>query len=106
MTDTDTLHTKDKLAAALREVDLDEMAERAATGYYHDYLSPLDSPEFTLINELSIEATKRHPEERRSILNLRAYVINGDFDASAEESKEWANSPEGQEAFRSLLETK
>lgn len=49
-------HTKDKLAAVLREVGLHEMAERAATGYYHDFLSPLDLPELTLIDHLGAAA--------------------------------------------------
>jgi hypothetical protein len=46
------LHTKDMLAEALREVGLDAMADKAATGYYHDYLSPLDLPEMVLVNQL------------------------------------------------------
>ena len=40
------------------------------------------------------------PQRVKAILDLRDRVINGDFDASAEESEEWANSPEGQDAMR------
>ena len=42
------------LIAALRTLDfrLDAMADKAATGYYHDYLSPLDLPEMVLVNQL------------------------------------------------------
>ena len=39
------MHTKDILAAALRDAGLPLMAARAAEGYYHDYLSPLPMPE-------------------------------------------------------------
>jgi len=28
--------------------------------------------------------------------------LNGEFDANTEESEDWANSPEGQEAFKNL----
>lgn len=35
------MHTKDILAAELIKAGLREMAVKAATGYYHDFLSPL-----------------------------------------------------------------
>lgn len=97
------MHTKDILAAALRDVGLDAMAERAATGFYHDFLSPLDLPELTLLDDLAVAAS-RHPEKRGAIMALRERVKDGDFDATAEESDEWANSPEGKDAFRRLME--
>jgi hypothetical protein len=34
---------------------------------------------------------------------LRQRVINGDFDASSEESEAWAESEEGQDTFRRLI---
>ena len=94
------MHTKDKLALALTEVGLPEMAGRAAQGYYHDYLSPLDLPELTLIGDLAVAASKA--SNSAAIMNLRKRVMNGDFDASKTESDEWAASDEGQEAFRML----
>ena len=97
------MHTKDMLAEALREAGLTGMADKAATGYYHDFLSPLDLPEMALINELGVAATTTHREKQEAILALRSRVINGDFDASTEESDEWAASPEGQETFGLLL---
>jgi hypothetical protein len=99
------MHTKDKLAVALREVGLDAMAEKAETGYYHDFLSPLDLPEIVLVNQLSIEAItqENNPDRQRAINELRRRVIDGDFDASQEESDAWAASPEGQTTFKSLL---
>jgi hypothetical protein len=98
-----TEHTKDMLAQALREVGLEEMAEKAATGFYHDYLSPLDMPETQLINDLAQAAAMEPGLDRaKKILALRGHVINGDFDATAEEGDAWARSPEGQAAFRLL----
>jgi hypothetical protein len=46
------MHTKDMLANALREAGLDAMADKTATGYYHDFLSSLDLPELQLVTEL------------------------------------------------------
>ncbi len=88
-------HTKDKLALALSEAGLHEMAAKAATGYYHDFLSPLDLPAMTLVTALGAAGTP-------AAMALRDRVINGEFDASTEESEEWANSPEGQEVIRKL----
>jgi hypothetical protein len=97
------VHTKDKLASALREVGLDGMADLAWTGYYHDFLSPLELPEMTLVNQLNIEATKpANVKHRMAIAELRNRVINGEFDASAAESEAWAASPEGQAAMEKL----
>jgi hypothetical protein len=96
------MHTKDMLAAALREAGLDAMADKAATGYYHDFLSPLDLPEIVLVNQLNIEAI-RNPDRQVAIDDLRQRVINGEFDASIEESDEWAASADGQDDMRRLL---
>ena len=90
------MHTKDKLAQALTEAGLHEMAAKAAMGYYHDFLSPLDLPEMQLDADLHAAGT---PEARA----LRRRHHNGEFDASVEESDEWAKSAEGQETFRKLI---
>lgn len=95
------MHTKDMLAEALRKVGLDEMADKAATGYYHDFLSPLDMPEIQLVNDLA-KASMGNPA-KDLILALRHEVMSGKYDASKEESDEWARSPEGQAAFNSLI---
>ena len=97
------MHTKDKLAAALREVGLDDMADKAATGYYHDFLSPLDFPEMQLEADLrNRRDSPLHVHVKDQIEQLRQRHLNGDFDASLEESEEWAASPEGQDAFNRL----
>jgi hypothetical protein len=90
------MHTKDKLAAALREASLFEMADKAATGYYHDFLSPLDFPCIQLAADLARVGTP-------AALAIRARHLQGEFDASRKESDEWAAGQEGQAAFAALL---
>lgn len=91
------MHTKDFLAQELRAAGLDDMAEKAATGWYHDFLSPLDLPCQQL--EADLRAVGTPAAEA-----LRKRHINGEFDASSEESEEWAKSEEGQETFGRLIE--
>jgi hypothetical protein len=98
-----TEHTKDKLANAMREIGLTALADRAATGYYHDFLSPLDLPAVALVNALSIAEQYADLDRATAINALRLRVINGDFDASAEESEDWAKSEEGQDTMRRLI---
>ena len=90
------MHTKDILAEELKKAGLPEMAAKAATGYYHDFLSPLETPCLQLAADLAAVGT---PEA----LALRARHLNGEFDATLEESQEWADSPEGREAFTQLV---
>ena len=78
------------------------MSNKAGEGYYHNFLSPLDLPEITLVNDLA-KAAAECPDRAQSILALRKRVINGEFDANKEESDAWAESPEGQEAYRRLI---
>jgi hypothetical protein len=89
------MHTKDVLAAALRDVGLPEMAARAAEGYYHDYLSPLVMPEKQLVFELTIVGTS-------AALSLCERVKQGDYDPSEEEEEAWASSPDGLAALQAL----
>jgi hypothetical protein len=89
------MHTKDVLAAALRDVGHPEMAGRAAEGYYHDYLSPLVMPEKQLVSELTIIGTP-------AALMLCERVKQGDFDPSDDESDAWASSPDGQAAMHAF----
>jgi hypothetical protein len=95
------MHTKDFLAQELRKAGLDEMAAKAATGYYHDYLSPLPFPEMQLAADLAAAATAGN----EAALALRNRHLNGEFDANLEESNEWANSPDGRAAFDELTRT-
>lgn len=95
------MHTKDILADALRKVGLTEMARKASEGYYHDYLSPLDMPEIQLVEDLR-KASMGNPM-KDAIMALAIDVMNGKHDANRAESDEWARSPEGQAAFKSLM---
>lgn len=72
------MHTKDKLAEALTEAGLVEMAEKARAGYYHDFMSPLALPALQLADDLARKAT---PEA----LAIRVRHINGEFDAAPDE---------------------
>lgn len=91
------MHTKDILAGELIKAELPEMAAKAATGYYHDYLSPLAMPCLQLAADLKRAGTP-------AALALRARHLNGEFDATKEESDDWAASPDGQEAFSRLVQ--
>lgn len=90
------MHTKDFLAGELRKAGLDAMADKAATGYYHDFLSPLPAPCIQLETDLRAAGT---PEA----MALRARHLNGEFDASKEESDAWAASPDGRAAVSQLM---
>lgn len=91
-------HTKDILASELEKAGLSDMAAKASTGYYHDFLSPLAAPCMQLEEDLRNAGT---PEA----MALRLRHLNGEFDASKEESDEWASSSDGQEAFGQLRHT-
>lgn len=98
-------HTKDLLADELMKLGLQDMSLKARGGFYHDFLSPLATPELRLCADL-MAAAHTPGANADGILQLRRRVINGDFDASREESDEWAASPEGLEAFRLLIRGK
>ena len=89
------MHTNDKLAAALEDAGLLEMAGKARVGYYHDYMSPLATPCLQLASDLATAGTPK-------ALALRDRHLNGEFDATPQEGKEWMNSPDGKETFSHL----
>lgn len=99
------MHTKDILADELRKIGLTTMAEKAATGYYHDFLSPLSTPCLQLAHDLKTfaEAPSLSEPRRLEVRTLLARHMNGEFDASKEESEAWAASQEGQETFGALM---
>ena len=96
---TKKLPTRWKLACALIAAELYDMADRAVSGWYDDYASPLDTPTLQLVNDLQQAGTP-------AAMLVREQVIAGDFDATAEEAEAWAQSPEGREAFASLMGSK
>lgn len=96
------MHTKDFLAGELRKAGLDDMAAKAETGYYHDFLSPLALPDLQLDEDL-VDAIKAGNEAAK---DLRRRHHNGEFDASLKESDEWAASEDGKAAFSLLAKGK
>jgi len=93
------MHSKDFLAQELRKAGLDAMAAEAEKGMYHDYLSPLTFPDLQLDADL-VEAIHAGNEAAR---DLRRRHHNGEFDATRQESDEWAESDDGKEAFGLLF---
>lgn len=89
------MHTTEKLAVELEKAGLLSMAKKAREGYYHDFLSPLPAPCLQLEDDLRKIGT---PEA----LAIRSKHLNGEFDATKEESDAWAKSPDGQAAFAEL----
>lgn len=98
-----TAKTSQKLADALRHLNLEDLAKRAESDEFHDFLSPHGMPAFVLTNEL-VQTAMEFPLKLEEITELRHRVINGEFDASEEESHEWARSEDGQETFKRLME--
>lgn len=96
------MRTRDKLAAELRKVaeqaspinavKYEAFARRAETGEFDDYADTYVCP----ITQLHLELTAH------GFTKFAARVANGEFDATTEESNEWARSPEGQAIARGL----
>jgi hypothetical protein len=103
-----TAATSQKLADTLRAAGFEALALRAEADEFHDFLSPHATPEMQLAQELAHVITDKSVSERERTAadHIRTRLINGDFDASKEESDDWAESPEGQHAFKKLLKGK
>lgn len=94
--------TRDKLAAELRKVaaiaspdhaaKYEAFAVRALTGEFDDYADVHVCGPTQLHAELSAAGFTK----------FAGRVANGEFDATKEESDEWARSPAGQEAAKDL----
>ena len=96
------MRTRDKLAAEPRKVaaqatsanapKYEAFAKRAETGEFDDYADTHVCPITQLYSELTAAG----------FIKFAARVANGEFDATKEESDEWARSPSGQEAAKML----
>lgn len=94
--------TRDRLADELRKVaaqaspanaeKYEALAARAEIGEFDDYADTYVCPITQLHGELTAAGFTK----------FAGRVANGEFDASKEESDEWARSPSGQEAAKSL----
>jgi hypothetical protein len=87
-----------KLSAALREAGLTELAARAHAGEFNEFFGEYAAPLLLLADLL-------HKVGTPAALAVRARLINGEFDAG-DESEEWAQSEEGQDAMRRLVDRK
>jgi hypothetical protein len=103
---TDSEHTTAILARALEAIPgvPADMIEKARTGHYHDFLSPLDFPEMQLVADLKELASRpATPRNSRPLLRQLAQdVRDGKHDASKAESDAWTASPEGRETLAEL----
>lgn len=83
--------TTEKLARALILSNApQEMIERARSGYYDDYKSPLGTPLVALVNDA----------RRYHLTSIALRAMKGEFDAQGWEADAWAESAEGQTALR------
>ena len=96
------MRTRDRLASELRKVaaiaspenvaKYEAFAKRAETGEFDDYADTYVCPITQLHAELRGAGFRKFADR----------VANGEFDATKEESDEWARSPSGQEAAKHL----
>ena len=96
------MRTRERLAAELRKVaamgtatnaaKYEAFAKRAETGEFDDYADTYVCPITQLYSELIAAGFTKFAQR----------VANGEFDATKEESDEWAASPAGQEIAKSL----
>ena len=97
------MKTRERLASELRKVaavvgtpgssqKYEAFAKRAETGEFDDYADTYVCPITQLYSELIAAGFRKFAER----------VANGEFDATKEESDEWARSPSGQEAAKQL----
>jgi hypothetical protein len=99
------MHSTEKLAEALRGAGLTSMALKAKAGYYHDFLSPLDTPCLQLAQDLRafVDAPSASAETRSAAALVLGRHMAGEFDATKEESDAWAASPEGMKTMAALI---
>jgi hypothetical protein len=96
------MRTRDRLAAELREVakaaqpsnaeKYEVLAARAETGEFDDFGSVHACGPTALHNELT----------KAGLTKFAARVADGEFDATMEESDEWARSADGKEVAKML----
>lgn len=96
-----TKATAERLAAAIREFNAggkhDKLVARALAGEFADYADPPPGADWICqITELHRLCVKY------GLHDLAARVANGEFDASKDESDEWARSQSGREVARAL----
>lgn len=101
-----TAKTSEAMAAALDAAGLPDLAKRARADEFHDFLSPHHAPLLLLDDALVavMKNTTLPQENRTAAYHVRMRMHEGEFDATADESDDWANSEEGRAVFRELSE--
>jgi len=76
------LKPHERLSAELRKVGLHDMADRAAEGYYDDFMSPLAAPAMQLAGDLAKAAKAEDDKAKREAIMLlrQRHVVHGEFD--------------------------
>lgn len=86
----------EKLAGALRDAGLEDLALRAERGEFNDFFGAHAAPKMALVGALRDRETPAEAE------HLAGRVLAGEFDSDRDEAAEWYASPEGQE-MRDLM---
>jgi hypothetical protein len=69
------------------------MINQARKGYYDDFKSDLATPIVQLVQDA----------RKAGLEGIAERAMNGEFDATKEESDAWAESPEGQEVMQQFM---
>lgn len=102
-----TAKTSQHLADTLRAAGFEDLAVRAEADEFHDFLSPHAFPEMELDRELLLlMGQPDKPEQFDKAAAIRGRHHMGGFDASLEESDDWAASEDGQAVYNALKEGK
>lgn len=99
-----TAKTSENLAQVLHSLGLFDLEKKARADRYHDYLSDDALCSMTLESDLRAARDRTaDPILKNMIEDIRQRHLNGEFDASREESDEWAESDDGKAAFGRLV---
>lgn len=99
-----TAKTSENLAQVLHSVGLFDLEKKARADRYHDYLSDDTFCSMTLESDLRAARDRtKDPILKQMIEAIRQRHLDGEFDASKQESDDWAESEDGQDTFRRLF---
>jgi len=98
-----TAPSSEKLAQVLHAAGLFDLEKMARDDLFHDYLSPYALPDLELDNELlKVMRNGATEVQRIAAMHIRQRHHDGEFDATLQESDDWAESEDGQDAFNRL----
>ena len=88
------MKTKERLALVLESLGRSEMAAEARTGRYDDFESDSVTPIMDLVRDLQALG---HDD-------VAGRAMDGEWDATKDESEAWARSEDGRNTFRKLVD--